>query len=300
MEKAIFAGGCFWCTEAIFQRLKGVESIFPGYTGGTIKNPAYREICTGRTGHAEAIEITFNKEEVSFNTLLEVFFASHDPTTLNRQGADVGTQYRSGVFYTSEEQKKQIREEEIYREEIVKSLGTSTKDAGRKSLWKLLNSAIFIWLLSTVVVGIGTYLFKQLEIQAANRDTVNKIDLEISSRLFNFYYQTLADVSEEEAILILEAPTKSNFPSGIFQEYSTRSFRGLLWELKTLIPNDNLEIEIRNSGQYIFENNQAEEGLGIKNTLQRLKLLYGEAATFNIENESEYFVLTKITIPQIQ
>ena len=107
MEKAIFAGGCFWCTEAVFQRLKGVESVLSGYTGGTIKNPAYREVCTGRTGHAEAIEITFNKEEVSYKTLMEIFFATHDPTTLNRQGADVGTQYRSGIFFTSEEQKEQ-------------------------------------------------------------------------------------------------------------------------------------------------------------------------------------------------
>ena len=106
MEKAVFAGGCFWCTEAVFQRIKGVEKILPGYTGGTIKNPAYREVCSGRTGHAEAIEITFNKEEVSFNTLMEIFFATHDPTTLNRQGADVGTQYRSGIFYTTEEQKE--------------------------------------------------------------------------------------------------------------------------------------------------------------------------------------------------
>lgn len=107
MDKAILAGGCFWCTEAIFQRIKGVESILPGYTGGTIKNPAYREVCAGRTGHAEAIEITFNKEEVPFTTLLEIFFATHDPTTLNRQGADVGTQYRSGIFYTNGEQKEQ-------------------------------------------------------------------------------------------------------------------------------------------------------------------------------------------------
>ena len=125
MEKAIFGGGCFWCTEAIFQRLKGVKGILPGYTGGTIKNPAYREVCTGRTGHAEAIEITFN-EEVSFNTLLEVFFATHDPTTLNRQGADVGTQYRSGIFYTSEEQKiqaetfiKKLNESNYYDSPIV-------------------------------------------------------------------------------------------------------------------------------------------------------------------------------------
>ena len=109
MEKAFFAGGCFWCTEAVFQRLKGVESVFSGYTGGIIKNPTYREICTGRTGHAEAIEITYNKEEVSFNTLMQIFFATHDPTTFNRQGADVGTQYRSGIFYTTEEQKEQAK-----------------------------------------------------------------------------------------------------------------------------------------------------------------------------------------------
>ena len=105
MKKAILAGGCFWCSEAIFQQLKGVEKITSGYTGGNIKNPAYREVCTGRTGHAEGVEVIYNEEEVSFTTLLEVFFATHDPTTLNRQGADVGTQYRSGIFYTSEEQK---------------------------------------------------------------------------------------------------------------------------------------------------------------------------------------------------
>lgn len=105
MEKAILAGGCFWCSEAIFQKLKGLESIKSGYTGGAIKNPAYREVCTGRTGHAEGIEIIYDEAEVSFTTLLEIFFATHDPTTLNRQGADVGTQYRSGIFYTSEKQK---------------------------------------------------------------------------------------------------------------------------------------------------------------------------------------------------
>ncbi|WP_190808600.1 peptide-methionine (S)-S-oxide reductase MsrA [Flagellimonas sp. S3867] len=106
LETAIFAGGCFWCTEAVFQRLNGVHEIKSGYTGGAIKNPAYREICTGRTGHAEAIEITFNPSEVSYNELLEVFFATHDPTTLNRQGNDVGTQYRSEIFYTTPEQKE--------------------------------------------------------------------------------------------------------------------------------------------------------------------------------------------------
>ena len=117
MKKAILAGGCFWCSEAIFQRLKGVESIKPGYTGGNIKNPAYREVCTGRTGHAEGVEIIYNEDEVTFTTLLEVFFATHDPTTLNRQGADVGTQYRSGIFYTSAAQKQQA---EAFISELTK------------------------------------------------------------------------------------------------------------------------------------------------------------------------------------
>lgn len=105
METAIFANGCFWCTEAVFQRLKGVTMVKSGYTGGTVKNPAYREVCSGRTGHAEAVKITFDPTQISYEELLEVFFATHDPTTLNRQGNDVGTQYRSEIFYTSEEQK---------------------------------------------------------------------------------------------------------------------------------------------------------------------------------------------------
>jgi peptide-methionine (S)-S-oxide reductase len=106
VEQIVLANGCFWCTEAVFQRLEGVASVRPGYTGGSIKNPAYREVCTGRTGHAEAIEITFDPETISYKTLLEVFFATHDPTTLNRQGNDVGTQYRSGIFYNSEAQRE--------------------------------------------------------------------------------------------------------------------------------------------------------------------------------------------------
>jgi peptide-methionine (S)-S-oxide reductase len=105
MEKAIFAGGCFWCTEAIFQRIKGVIKIKPGYTGGTKKNPCYREVCSGRTGHAEAVQIDYDPQMVSFESLLEIFFATHNPTTLNRQGADIGTQYRSGIFYTTPTQK---------------------------------------------------------------------------------------------------------------------------------------------------------------------------------------------------
>ncbi len=110
LEIATFANGCFWCTEAVFKRIEGVESVISGYTGGTIKNPAYREICTGRTGHAEAIQIHYKPSIVSFSALLEIFFATHDPTTLNRQGHDVGTQYRSGVFYNSEDQKQQAED----------------------------------------------------------------------------------------------------------------------------------------------------------------------------------------------
>ena len=111
-EIAIFAGGCFWCTEAIFQEIDGVEKIVSGYIGGHTLNPDYKSICTGQTGHAEAVQITFNSQKISFGELLEVFFATHDPTTLNRQGNDIGTQYRSEVFYIDEHQKK-IAEEYI-------------------------------------------------------------------------------------------------------------------------------------------------------------------------------------------
>jgi len=106
MEEAVFCGGCFWCTEAVFRRLKGVSRVQSGYTGGFIKHPAYREVCQGRTGHAEGVRILFDPTIVSFQTLLEVFFSTHDPTTLNRQGYDVGTQYRSAIFYTSDHQKQ--------------------------------------------------------------------------------------------------------------------------------------------------------------------------------------------------
>lgn len=106
MNLATFGSGCFWCTEAIFQQLKGVESAVSGYTGGAVKNPTYKEVCTGNTGHAEVIQVTYNPEIISYTELLEVFWQTHDPTTLNRQGADVGTQYRSAIFYHSEEQKK--------------------------------------------------------------------------------------------------------------------------------------------------------------------------------------------------
>ncbi len=102
---AVFGGGCFWCTEAVFQMLKGVVAVAPGYAGGTTENPTYEEVSSGRTGHAEATRIEFNPKEISYAELLTVFFATHDPTTLNRQGNDVGTQYRSAIFYTSEAQK---------------------------------------------------------------------------------------------------------------------------------------------------------------------------------------------------
>ncbi|HET8854500.1 MAG TPA: peptide-methionine (S)-S-oxide reductase MsrA, partial [Salinimicrobium sp.] len=105
-EIATFAAGCFWCTEAVFQRVTGVDKIVSGFTGGTIKNPPYREVVTGRTGHAEAIQMEFDPSEISYRDLLYIFFTTHDPTTLNRQQNDVGTQYRSAVFYHSPEQKE--------------------------------------------------------------------------------------------------------------------------------------------------------------------------------------------------
>lgn len=106
LQVATFGNGCFWCTEAIFQRLEGVEKVVSGYSGGKVKNPTYKEVCSGLTGHAEVIQITYNPKKISFDELLEVFWKTHDPTTLNRQGADEGTQYRSAVFYHNEEQKK--------------------------------------------------------------------------------------------------------------------------------------------------------------------------------------------------
>jgi len=104
-EVATLAGGCFWCLEAAFQQLKGVEKVESGYAGGHVVNPSYEQVCTGTTGHAEVLQITFDPAIISFDDLLHVFFTIHDPTTLNRQGADVGTQYRSAIFYHSPEQK---------------------------------------------------------------------------------------------------------------------------------------------------------------------------------------------------
>ena len=114
LAQATFAGGCFWCTEAVYERIDGVRSVTSGYIGGEVPNPTYKDVCTGLTGHAEAVEIEFDPAVVPHEKLLEVFFATHDPTTLNRQGADVGTQYRSGVFYHDDEQKR-IAEDVIRR-----------------------------------------------------------------------------------------------------------------------------------------------------------------------------------------
>ncbi len=104
---ATFGGGCFWCTEVIFQQLEGVSSVLPGYMGGARPNPTYEQVCSGATGHAEVVQIEYDPEKTSFKQLLSVFFKTHDPTTLNRQGADVGTQYRSAVFFHNEEQKQE-------------------------------------------------------------------------------------------------------------------------------------------------------------------------------------------------
>jgi peptide-methionine (S)-S-oxide reductase len=106
-EIGIFGGGCFWCTEAVFEQLKGVMSVMPGYAGGTTKDPTYENVCTGESGHAEVAQIKYDPTQISYNNLLTVFFATHDPTTLNRQGADVGTEYRSVIFYTTEDQRRE-------------------------------------------------------------------------------------------------------------------------------------------------------------------------------------------------
>lgn len=110
LERATFAAGCFWCTEAIYTRVKGVETVTSGYAGGSMDDPTYDKVSTGTTGHAEAIQLSFDPASISYETLLEIFFATHDPTTKNQQGADIGTQYRSVIFYHSDRQKKQAEE----------------------------------------------------------------------------------------------------------------------------------------------------------------------------------------------
>ncbi len=112
-EVATLASGCFWCTEAVFQRLRGVEKVVSGYTGGSLADPTYEQICTGTTGHAEAVQVSFDPAVISYRDLLDVFFNLHDPTTLNRQGPDVGTQYRSAIFYEDSEQKTAAEQAKI-------------------------------------------------------------------------------------------------------------------------------------------------------------------------------------------
>lgn len=134
MEIATLANGCFWCSEAIFKKIKGIEYILPGYAGGTLKNPSYNQVCTGMTGHAESIQIKFDPKVISFEKILDIFWHTHDPTTLNRQGNDVGTQYRSAIFYHDEKQKKiaekskrDLEKENVYKDPIVTEI-TPFKD----------------------------------------------------------------------------------------------------------------------------------------------------------------------------
>ena len=126
LQTATLAGGCFWCLEAVFDELKGVESVESGYSGGQVANPSYRDVCTGRTGHAEVVQVKFDPNVLSYRDLLNVFLGIHDPTTLNRQGADAGTQYRSAIFYHDDEQKaiaeqliKELNEQHIWDRPIV-------------------------------------------------------------------------------------------------------------------------------------------------------------------------------------
>ena len=117
-DTATFATGCFWCTEALFEELNGVLKVTSGYSGGTVPNPSYEAVCTGNTGHAECVQVVYEPEKISYDELLEVFWEVHDPTSLNRQGADVGTQYRSAIFYHNNDQKEKA---EHYKEELNKS-----------------------------------------------------------------------------------------------------------------------------------------------------------------------------------
>ena len=134
LKTATFGGGCFWCVEAVFQRLKGVEKVASGYMGGQVDNPTYEQVCSGKTGHAEVIQITYDESQVSFDVLLQVFWKTHDPTTLNRQGNDVGTQYRSVVFYHDAQQKelaekyiKKLNEEKAFPNPVVTEVAKASK-----------------------------------------------------------------------------------------------------------------------------------------------------------------------------
>lgn len=127
-EKIILAGGCFWCTEAVFSQLKGVQNVTPGYSGGTVVSPSYQDVCSGTTGHAESVQIIFNPSIISLTNILYVFLKLHDPTTLNKQGADEGTQYRSAIFYYDDKQKEVINKsiieaQKLYTDKIVTQIG---------------------------------------------------------------------------------------------------------------------------------------------------------------------------------
>ncbi len=121
-ETAVFGSGCFWCSEAVFSELVGVTKVEPGYSGGSVPHPSYEQVCTDRTGHAEVVRVTFDPSAISYRDLLEVFFSTHDPTTVDRQGADVGTQYRSAIFYAGEEQKREAKAimEELARDKVFR------------------------------------------------------------------------------------------------------------------------------------------------------------------------------------
>ncbi len=134
METATLAGGCFWCLEAVFLRLRGVQRVESGYAGGHVEDPTYHAVCTGSTGHAEVVQVDYDPAQISYSELLEVFFAIHDPTTLNRQGADVGTQYRSAIFYHDDAQKQQaertiaeLNSQKIWDKPIVTEVAPLTK-----------------------------------------------------------------------------------------------------------------------------------------------------------------------------
>ena len=142
LDTATFGAGCYWCVEAIFQQLKGVDTVVSGFTGGIVKNPSYEAVCNGTTGHAEVIQITYDPQIITFKELLEVFWSSHDPTTLNRQGYDVGTQYRSAIFYHSDEQKKlaeeykkKLNDEGAFENKVVTEITAFDVFYGAKASW---------------------------------------------------------------------------------------------------------------------------------------------------------------------
>ena len=148
IEKATLAAGCFWCIEAVFELVEGVDRVVSGYIGGTIKNPSYEEICTGTTGHAEAIEVYYDQTVLDYQSVLEIFFSYHDPTTLNRQGADVGTQYRSAIFYHNDTQKKfaeqsikYLNDEKVFPDPIVTEVTDASKTTGAWSETPLCQSS---------------------------------------------------------------------------------------------------------------------------------------------------------------